>query len=107
MRPGTTTLYRLRSAHASTSAVRVRVTPRPRFAASQSAEALSGVAAPGEPVQVQRRGEDGDWVTVAVALAREDGSWRAALEVVPGTYRVYVAAGDAVGTSPELTLVAG
>ncbi len=107
VRPRATTRYRLASGQASTSAVRVNVSPQPRFAARQGAEALSGVAAPGEPVQVQRRGPGGDWVTVAVALAREDGTWRAALEVVAGTYRAYVASGSAVGTSPELTFVAG
>jgi stage II sporulation protein D len=107
VRPRTTTLYRLHSGQGSTSAVRVKVSPQPRFTARQGADALSGVAAPGEPVQVQRRGPGGDWVTVAVALANEDGTWRTTLRVVPGTYRVYVASGSAVGTSPELTVLAG
>ena len=107
VRPRTTTLYRLHSGQASTGAVRVKVNPQPRFTARGGADALTGVAAPGVPVQVQRRGPGGDWVTVAVALAREDGTWRASLTLVPGTYRVYVASGREIGTSPELTVIAG
>jgi hypothetical protein len=106
VRPGSTTLYRIASPSATTGPVRVGVVSQPRFTASQTAQALTGVAAPGEAVQVQRQATDGDWVTVAVALARSDGTWRAALSVAPGTYRAYVALGGVVGTSPELTLVA-
>ena len=65
------------------------------------------MAGPGEAVQVQRLEAGGNWVTVSVALAREDGTWRAAFAVAPGTYRAYVSLGGIVGTSPELTLVAG
>jgi hypothetical protein len=53
---------------------------------------------------VQRQGADGDWVTVAVALAQDNGAWRASLPVVPGTYRAYVASAAGVGTSPALTI---
>ena len=87
--------------------VRIGVVSQPRFTATRTAQALAGVAAPGEAVQVQRLGPDGDWVTVAMALTRPDGTWRAGFQVVPGTYRAYVALGGVVGTSPELTLVAG
>ena len=107
VRPGVTTLYRLRSRAAATRAIRVAVTPQPRFAATQAADALRGDAAPGEAVQVQRRSAEGDWVTVAVALAQEDGAWRASLTVEPGTYRAYVASAGGVGTSPDLTVVRG
>jgi stage II sporulation protein D len=107
VRPAVTTLYRLRSRAAATRAIRVAVTPQPRLAATQAADALRGVAAPGEAVQVQRRGAEGDWVTVAVALAQEDGAWRASLAVEPGTYRAYVASAGGVGTSPALTVVRG
>ena len=101
VRPRVTTLYRLRSSQAATGAVRVRVAPQPRFSRAGE-DSLAGVAAPGAPVQVQRRLESGGWVTVAVALAHEDGTWRTTLRVEPGSYRAYVASGDAVGTSPEL-----
>lgn len=104
VRPSVTTLYRLTSPSATGGTVRVRVRPRPRFAATQTGAALSGVAAAGEAVQVQRRTEDGSWVTVAFALAHEDGTWRAPFAVAPGTYRAYVASGGDIGTSPELTV---
>jgi SpoIID/LytB domain protein len=106
VRPRRTTLYRLRSAVASTASVRVRVVSEPRFTTAAGSDAFAGVAAPGEPVQVQRRGCDGDWVTVAETLADENGTWQTSLPVVPGTYRLYVASGSAAGTSPELTIVA-
>ncbi|MGH7358517.1 MAG: SpoIID/LytB domain-containing protein [Candidatus Rokuibacteriota bacterium] len=105
VRPAVTTLYRLRSPAAATRAIRVAVTPQPRFAATQAADVLTGVAAPGQAVQVQRRNADGDWVTVAVALAQEDGAWRASFAVAPGTYRAYVVSVGGVGTSPALTVV--
>jgi SpoIID/LytB domain protein len=106
VRPGATTLYRIASPAAATAPVRVGVVSQPRFTASRSAQALTGVASPGEAVQVQRLGARGDWVTVAVALARADGTWRAGFPVAPGTYRAYVGLAGIVGTSPELTLVA-
>lgn len=107
VRPTVTTLYRVFSPSGSTAAVKVRVGPQPRFGVDQSSRALSGTSEPGESVQVQRLGAKGAWVTVAVALADEDGTWRAALHVVPGRYRAYVSSGGAVGTSPELAVVAG
>jgi len=58
-------------------------------------------------VQVQRRTSTGSWVTVAIALTREDGTWRALLDLSTGVYRAYVASGGVAGTSPTLTVVAG
>jgi stage II sporulation protein D len=107
VRPRATTLYRLHAGRALTASIRVNVTGQPRFTAREGADAFAGVAAAGEPVQVQRRGQGGDWVTVAVALTREDGTWRTSLTLVPGTYRVYAASGGEIGTSPELTVVSG
>jgi stage II sporulation protein D len=107
VRPSTTTLYRLTSPVASTAGVRVKVSQQPRFTVRDGAEAVTGVAAPGQWVDVQRRAPRGAWVTVGVALTGEDGTWRTALRLVPGTYRAYVASGSGAGTSPELTVVAG
>ncbi len=105
VRPTVTTLYRVTSPSGSTAAVRVRVTPKPRLVATRALRAVTGVADPGKAVQVQRLGAGG-WVTVAIALAHADGSWRATFDVVPGTYRSYVASGGIVATSPELRVVA-
>ena len=106
VRPAMTTLYRLRSPAATSAPSRVRVRPAPRFTSGQSASALAGTATPGDVVQVQRRAAAG-WVTIGIALAREDGSWRAMLDVTSGEYRAYVASRGHVGTSPTLTVVAG
>ena len=108
VRPTVTTLYRVFSPSGSTAAVKVRVGPQPRFGVDQSSRALSGTSEPGESVQVQRLGAKGAWVTVAVALADEDGTWRAALHVVPGRYRAYVSSGGARrARAPSSTVVAG
>jgi stage II sporulation protein D len=107
VRPSVTTYYRLHSPSGSTAAVRVAVGSQPRFAAAQTASSLTGVASPGDAVQLQRQEPGGDWVTVAVSLAREDGSWRATFAGAPGTYRAYVASAAGVATSPELTIVSG
>ncbi len=107
VRPATTTHYRLKSPAAATAPVRVVVRSAPRFTSDLSASALSGIANPGDVVQVQRRGPGGSWGTVAVAVAREDGTWRATLDVSSGEYRAYVASSGHVGTSPALTVVAG
>jgi len=107
VRPSVTTLYRLTSPAASTGAVRVTVRPQPRFVSRHAAGSLSGVASTGEVVQVQRRTSTGSWVTVAIALTREDGTWRALLDLSTGVYRAYVASGGVAGTSPTLTVVAG
>ncbi|HSE80520.1 MAG TPA: SpoIID/LytB domain-containing protein [Gaiellaceae bacterium] len=105
VRPAATTLYRLRSPAATTAPVRVVVEAAPRFTSNVSTEALNGVATPGDRVQVQRRVSVGSWATTAVAVAREDGSWSAALDVVSGEYRAYVDSDGDVETSPTLTIV--
>jgi hypothetical protein len=65
---------------------------------------VTGTAAPGEVVQVQRRVDGGFWVTVAVAVARDDGTWQASLVLSPGEYRAYTASATGVGTRPTLAL---
>jgi stage II sporulation protein D len=106
VRPAVTTFYRLRSPAAATAPIRVVVEAPPRFLARQSAGALTGTATPGDVVQIQRPASNGHWVTTAVALAHEDGTWKTMLDVVPGEYRAYVAARGSVRTSPALTFVA-
>jgi stage II sporulation protein D len=105
VRPNVTTRYRLTSPVASTRAVKVRISGQPRVATEPGTQALTGTAVPGEQVEVQRRGARGVWVTIAVAAARDDGTWQAPLRLVPGTYRAYVASRGVLG--PVLTLVAG
>ncbi len=105
VRPAATTLYRLRSPAAVTAPVRVVVEAAPRFTSNVSTGALSGVATPGDRVQVQQRASDGSWATTTVAVAGDDGTWSAALDVVSGEYRAYVDSDGDVETSPTLTIV--
>jgi stage II sporulation protein D len=107
VRPAATAFFRLRSPAATTAPVRVVVETAPRFLASQSAGALRGTATPGDVVQIQRPAATGDWVTTAVALAHEDGTWRTMLALERGEYRAYVASAGGVRTSPALTVVTG
>lgn len=111
-RPQVTTFFRLVSPSGNTRAVRVRVRSQVRFAAKQAPGALVGVLQPaleGQAVQVQRRTSGEGWTTVGMAVLRADGMWRATFAVRPGVYRAYVAPGDgeAVATSPTLTIVSG
>jgi stage II sporulation protein D len=107
VKPAATTSFRLRSPAATTAAVRVVVERAPRFTSAQRADVLTGTATPGDVVQVQRRTSNGGWVTTAIAIAQDDGSWKTMLELAAGDYRAYVAADGHVGTSPVLTVVAG
>jgi len=107
VKPAVTTRFRLRSPAATTAPVKVVVQTAPRFFSSQSAGALTGIATPGDVVQVQRPTSNGGWVTIAVALAGEDGTWRALLDVDEGMYRAYVASAGHVRTSPTLTVLSG
>ena len=111
VRPPATTLYRLASPAAIGGAVKVTVTAASSRVAStvaepESAGTATGGAAPGEVVQVQRRVDGGSWVTVAVAIAQADGTWRASLALEPGEYRAYTASAAGVGTRPTLLLAA-
>ncbi len=107
VRPGVTTRYRLSSPAATGAAVTVAVTGASSRVAAASAAAVevgnaTGRAGAGDVVQVQRRVDDGSWVTVAVALAHEDGTWRASVELAPGEYRAYTASASGVETPPTL-----
>jgi stage II sporulation protein D len=108
VRPGATTLYRLKSPAATGQAVRVTVSSSSSGVASAvtASGTATGTAAPGDVVQVQRRVDGGSWVTVAVAFAHADGSWRASVSLSPGEYRAYTASASGAGTRPTLSLAA-
>jgi stage II sporulation protein D len=107
VRPRVTTYFRLRSRAAVGSPVKVTVRQAPRFYSIQTASSLSGVASPGDLVQVQRHEPNGSWATVAAARADEAGTWRAVFGVVPGVYRASTDAAGEITTSPTLTIVFG
>ena len=107
VRPRATSYFRLRSRAAVGPAVKVTVRQSPRFYSLQSASSLSGVASPGDLVQVQRHEPNGGWTTVAATRADEAGTWEAVLGVVPGVYRASTDANGETITSPTLTIVFG
>ena len=111
--PRITNWYRVGNAVAS---VRVRVSVEPALAfrplAQQSRTALRGTMRPkraGTTIAVQRRTSTGAWRTVKTTTLRADGTWRAAFDVRPGTYRAFAAPGAGLvpGTSPTLKVVSG
>jgi len=109
--PKVTTDYRISSGIVRSAVVRLSVAPSVRLNASTDRASVSGLVKPvfaGAAVQVQRQAPNGSWLTVAQATLGGDGSFRASLSLVPGTYRARVAPGNgfAPGVSPVLTVVA-
>jgi hypothetical protein len=108
--PKVTTDYRISSGIVRSAVVRLSVAPSVRLSASADHTSVSGVVKPffsGVPVQIQRQGANGTWTTVAQATPASDGSFQAAVNLVPGTYRARIAPGNgfAAGVSPVLTVV--
>ncbi len=108
--PKVTTDYRISSGIVRSAVVRLSVAPSVRLSAATDRTSVSGIVKPffpGVAVQVQRQAANGSWTTVAQATPASDGSFQAALNLVPGTYRARVAPGKgfAPGLSPVLTVV--
>jgi stage II sporulation protein D len=108
--PKVTTDYRISSGIVRSAVVRLSVAPSVRLSASSDHTSVSGVVKPffsGVPVQIQRQASNGTWTTVAQATPASDGSFQAAVNLVPGTYRARIAPGNgfAAGISPVLTVV--
>jgi len=100
--------YRIESATAVSPALLVRVAPRVRLLPPSDPGALAGTVRPrlaGAPVVLERRDAAG-WAVVADALVGDDGAFRAAFPVAPGSYRARVAPWDgfAEGVTPVLTV---
>jgi stage II sporulation protein D len=110
-KPSISTDYRLATAKAAASYVRIRVTPRVRLAPTHGAGALSGSerpALPGAPVLVQRQNPAGSpmWTTVARGTVGSSGTFSVAVSLAPGTYRAVVAPGHGYwpGASAPVTV---
>ncbi len=109
VKPAATTSYRLRSPAATSGSIKVTVKTSARVAVARTAapselqavQTLAGTGGAGDVLQVQRREGGDSWVTVAVALVHEDGTWRAAVAALPGEYRVYVSR-SSTGETPTL-----
>jgi stage II sporulation protein D len=108
--PKVTTDYRISSGIVRSAVVRLSVAPSVRLTASTDRASVSGLVKPffsGVPVQIQRSAANGAWTTIAQATPAADGSFQAAVNLVPGTYRARIAPGNgfAPGLSPVLTVV--
>jgi len=106
VKPGATTVYRLAGADGLGPMLKVPVGPRVRLARAPEPGVLSGTVRPvlaGALVEIQRF-EDGDWLTASQTYTDERGSFSLELELVPGTYRAWVAPaqGFVEGISSEL-----
>ena len=103
--------YRLTSGGVSTDPTKLLVAPKVRLRLPSAPTAISGIVRPalfaGVPVQIQRAGSTGGWMTVARGTVAASGAFSVALAVRPGTYRARVAAGKgwAVAVSPPLQVV--
>jgi stage II sporulation protein D len=109
--PQVTTDYRLSAGGQMRSGiVRLSVAPSVRLAAPADRTAMTGLVKPllpGAAVQVQRK-VGVSWTTVARSTVNPVGTFKATLNVTPGTYRARVVAGKgfAVGLSTVLQVVA-
>jgi hypothetical protein len=108
--PKITTDYRISSGIVRSPVVRLAVAPSVRLNASTDRTSVSGLVKPllaGAAVEIQREDESGKWTAVAQTTLAPDGSFQAALDLSPGTYRARVAPrkGFAPGFSPVLTVV--
>lgn len=110
VKPVGTTVYRLAGADGLGPLLKVPVGRRVRLARAPEPGVLSGTVRPvllGALVEIQRL-EDGDWVAVGQTYTDDRGAFSLELELVPGTYRAWVAPGQglAEGISPEREVAA-
>jgi stage II sporulation protein D len=108
VRPTKTVRYRIEAKSGASPALLVRVSPRVRLVLPAAADGLTGSVRPrlsGTSVSIERL-KGTQWSAVASAVVDGSGSFRAQLQLVPGSYRARVAAtnGLAEGLSPQLTV---
>jgi stage II sporulation protein D len=106
VRPTKTTRYRIDVKGGSSPALLVRVSSRVRLSIPAEPGALVGTMRPrltGAAVSIERL-KGSVWTAVADAAVDDTGSFRAQLQVVPGSYRARVAATEGLveGLSPVL-----
>ncbi len=110
VRPNVTTDYRLQSGGFRSGVVRLSVAPLVELNAGSDGVTVNGQERPifsGSAVQVQRL-DGSSWVTVATTTTDANGSYAAALDLRPGSYRarVTVGRGFVAGISRTLVVVA-
>jgi len=107
VRPNVTTDYRLQSGGFRSGVVRVSVAPLVDLNAGSDGVSVNGQERPvfsGATVQVQRL-EGSGWVTVSTTTTDANGSYAAALDLTPGSYRARVTVGHGFGAGISRTLV--
>ena len=108
--PKVTTDYRISSGIVRSAVVRLQVAPSVRLNAATDRTSVTGLVKPllpGTTVQIQRQATNGAWTTAAQTTLAADGSFQAAINLSPGSYRARVVPGKgfAPGLSPVLTVV--
>ncbi|HET9462107.1 MAG TPA: SpoIID/LytB domain-containing protein [Gaiellaceae bacterium] len=106
VKPTRTTRYRLEVGGAASPALLLQVVPRLQLSQPAEPGVLAGTVRPklgGTVVSIELR-SGSSWNPVAQATVDDSGAFRAALTLVPGSYRARIPATDglAAGVSPSL-----
>jgi stage II sporulation protein D len=107
VKPQVTTWYRLAWGDARAGLARVGVAARvSAIVTPQGVQGTLRPAAPGTPVQLQERQEDGTWATLSSTSADSASAWSLPGGLTAGTYRVRAAPGHGVvaGVSAPFTV---
>jgi len=107
VKPQVSTQYRLAWGDARACLAKIAVAAR--LSAVVTAQGVQGTlrpSAPGAPVQLQQKHDDGTWATVAAASADGSSAWAFTAHLAAGTYRVRAAPGHGVtaGVSAPFTV---
>jgi len=107
VRPQVSTQYRLAWGEARACLARIGVSARVSAVVTpQGVQGTLRPLAPGAPVQLQQKKEDGTWATLAPAVADSSSGWSFTAQLAAGTYRVRAAPGHGVtaGVSAPFTV---
>jgi stage II sporulation protein D len=107
VKPQVATQYRLAWGDARACLAKIAVAARiSAVVTTQGVQGTLRPLAPGAPVQLQQRQDDGTWTTVNATTADSSSAWSFAATLAAGTYRVRAAPGHgvAVGVSAPFTV---
>jgi hypothetical protein len=107
VKPQVTTQYRLAWGDARACLAKIAVAARvSAVVTTQGVQGTLRPLAPGAPVQLQQKQDDGTWTTTGSATADSSSAWSFASTLVAGTYRVRAAPGHGVaaGVSAPFTV---
>ena len=107
VKPQVTTQYRLAFGDARACLARIAVAARVSAVVTpQGVQGTLRPLAPGAPVQLQQKHDDGGWTTLSSATADPTSAWSFTAQLAAGTYRVRAAPGHGVaaGLSAPFTV---